>query len=112
MMLTVVAAVVAGLVALAAVTFAAPWWVEDATTARIHFVVGSGVVGLAVGAAGGWFSPSVGWAAGVAGVILLGLYAPFLPGSAPVGDAVSQLAMGLLGAGASIVLVTRRGRGA
>lgn len=106
--LTVVAAVLAGLVALVAVTFSAPWWVHDVTTARIHFIVGAGVVGLAVGAAGAWFAPSVGWVAGVAGVILLGLYAPFLPGSAPLLDAVAQLVAALLAAAVAIVLVKRR----
>lgn len=110
--LTVVAAALAGLLALVAVTFSLGWWAHDVTTARIHFVVGAGVVGLAVGAAGAWFAPSVWWVAGVAGVILLGLYAPFLPSGAPVPDAVAQLAVGLLGAAGAIMMVTKRRRGA
>lgn len=107
-LLTVVAAVLAGLLALVAVTFSARWWAGDVTAVRIHFVVGAGVVGLAVGSAGAWFAPSLGWVVGVAGVILLGLYAPFLPVSAPVLDATAQLVAALLAAAVAIVLVRRR----
>lgn len=106
--LTVVAAVLAGLVALVVVGLSARWWGFDVTAVRIHFVVGAAVVGLAVGAAGAWFAPSVWWVAGVAAVILLGLYAPFLPGSAPLLDAVSQLVASVVGASAAVALVTGR----
>ncbi|WP_338749359.1 hypothetical protein [Janibacter alittae] len=103
-----VAAVFAGLVAEVLVTRSAGWWVHDVTTARIHFVVGGGVVGLAVGAAGAWLAPSMGWAAAVAGIILLGLYAPILPGSAPMLDAAVQLATAVVAAAVAVVLVGRR----
>lgn len=99
--ITIIAALLVQFVALTLVVMT-PGWTHDAESMRIHFIAGFALIGLCVGAASGWFAPSVESAAVVAGAILLLMHVPDIPNN--LADGAVQLTVSLISAIVPLVL--------